>query len=390
MFKQENQKFRVLLIIDLSCSYTRNLLKGVFQYGQKNGKWEVETTFSFLGKDYHTELSFDKGQIDGIICFDVATKILKKVLQSGIPTILRGPGRAMQGYINICTDNLMLCKMAFDYFRHLGFENYAYCGIPNLIWSKDRCQALQHIVTVHGYELIVYPPLRNKNLRKWHNEKPILIKWLQSLPEPIALLVANDFRGKEVLEACRDARIDVPEKIAVLGVDDDECVSPFTSPTLSSIRRSYFKAGYEAAETLNSLISGQIPQRHEVIVEPQEVIQRQSTDIFAVDHPDVAEALLFIHSNKTKPLTIEQVADHVAVHKRVLYNLFKKYMGHTVHEVIRRVRSDEIARLLLETDLTVSQIAYHVGFDNVGHFARYFKQAKTMSPMAYRDYYIPL
>jgi LacI family transcriptional regulator len=204
------------------------------------------------------------------------------------------------------------------------------------------------------------------------------------------MLAANDFRGKEVLEACRECGIQVPEQIAVMGIDDDECVSPFTRPTLSSIRRSYLKAGYEAADTLNSLMTGQVPEQHVIIVEPQEVVVRQSTNIFAVADERIAKALLFIHSNATRPISIDDVARDVAVHKRVLYNLFKEHTGQTVHEAIRMVRSDHIAKLLLETDLTVSQIASQVGFDDVGHCARFFKKAKGMSPTDYRNYYIPL
>jgi LacI family transcriptional regulator len=388
MFKQNN-KLRVLLVIDLSCSYTRNLLKGVSQYAQNNENWDVETTFSFLGKDYHKDLIIDKDTIDGLICFAVDSKMLRKVLESKIPAIVRGPDKPIHGYINFSTDNLMLCKMAYDYFRHLGFQHFAYCGIPQITWSTERADMMRHILSVHGHSLMVYPP-RAKIPRKWIDEKPILTKWLQDLPKPIALLAANDFRGKKVLEACWACGIQVPEQIAVLGVDDDECVSPFTRPTLSSIRRSYLKAGYEAAETLNSLMTGQVPEQHVIVVEPQEIIVRQSTNIFAVSDPRIAEALLFIDSNKTKPIAIDDVARHVAVHKRVLYNLFKEHTGQTVHESIRSVRSDHIAKLLLETDLTVSQIASQVGFDDVGHCARFFKKAKGMSPTDYRNYYIPL
>jgi len=388
MFRQNN-KLHVLLIIDLSCSYTRSLLKGISKYAQKNEHWDVETTFSFLGKDYHQYIRLEKGAINGIICFDVDSKILRKVLGSNIPTIVRGPDKPIHGHINFSTDNLMLCKMAYDYFRHLGFSNFAYCGIPHVFWSTERADMMRHILSVHGHPLMVYPP-RAKIPRKWTAEKPILTKWLLELPKPTALLAANDFRGKEVLQACGECGIQVPEQIAVLGVDDDECVSPFTRPTMSSIRRSYLKAGYEAAETLNSLMTGQVPEQHVIIVEPQEVIVRQSTNIYAVSDPRIAEALLFIDSNKTKPIAIDDVAGHVAVHKRVLYNLFKEHTGQTVHESIRTVRSDHIAKLLLETDLTVSQIAQQVGFEDVGHCARFFKKAKGMNPKDYRNYYIPL
>ena len=389
MKNTQGRKFRVRLIIDISSSYGRNLLKGISEYVQKNENWEFETTFSFFGVNHYKEYQFDKDKINGIIIFSPEKKVLLNAIESGIPAIVKGVDKPVSGYINIHTDNMMLCKKAFDHFRHLGFEKFAYCGLDPLYWSKERCQALQHIVAVNGHELIVYPKLRNQTLRKWENEKPILEKWLKSLPKPIGLLAANDFRGKEVLEACLEAQIAVPKEIAVLGVDDDDCICPFTNPPLSSIKRCFHKGGYESAVALNSLMLGEIPEKHEIIIEPREVIQRQSTNVLAVDNSTVAEALLFIRSQENQFLSVTQVANHVAAHPRVLYNLFKKYLGHTVYDEIKRVRSDEIARLLLETDMTVSQIAQEMGFDNSDNFARYFYQAKKMSPTAYRDYYIP-
>ena len=134
-------------------------------------------------------------------------------------------------------------------------------------------------------------------------------------------------------------------------------------------------------------MSGKTPEHHEIIIEPQDVVPRQSTNVLAVDHPDVAEALLFIRANKKKVLTVTDVADHVSVHRRVLYDLLQEHLGCPIYDEIKRVRADEIARLLLETNWTVSKISRQMGFKEVRNFARYFSQTKGISPTAYREYY---
>jgi AraC-like DNA-binding protein len=48
------------------------------------------------------------------------------------------------------------------------------------------------------------------------------------------------------------------------------------------------------------------------------------------------------------------------------------------------VRTDKIAQLLVETQMPVCEIAEELGFDDIQHFARYFRSAKSMSPLAYR------
>ncbi len=375
--------------MDLGSSYGRNLLQGISRYVQEVEHWKCETTFTFFGSNAVIG-TIEKSNMDGIIFFSPDKNDLSKVLKSGIPAIVKGVDKPVPGFINFYTDNMMVCKKAFDHFRSLGFERFAYCGFDWLYWSKERSQAFEHILMINGYELKLYPIPKKKIQRKWKNEQSILTEWLLDLPKPIALLAANDFRAKEVLEVCKKEGIEVPRQIAILGVDDDDCICPFTTPPLSSIGRIFKKAGYEAAETLNTLMSGRSPERHEIVVEPKEVIARQSTNILAVKHPDVAKALLFIRKNKTKPLSVTMVADHVAVHEHMLSRLFKENIGHTVYHEIKRVRSDEISRLLLETNWTVSEIAHEMGFKDTVNFARYFSQAKGMSPTAYRDYYIPL
>ncbi|MPN15588.1 hypothetical protein SDC9_162922 [bioreactor metagenome] len=62
-------------------------------------------------------------------------------------------------------------------------------------------------------------------------------------------------------------------------------------------------------------------------------------------------------------------------------------MGTSILEEIRRARTDQIARMLVETALPVSQIADSLGFEDVQHFARYFRAGKLMSPLAYRRKY---
>ena len=48
-------------------------------------------------------------------------------------------------------------------------------------------------------------------------------------------MACNDDRGREVLEACRDAGLRVPEEIAVVGVDNDELLCELADPPLSSV-----------------------------------------------------------------------------------------------------------------------------------------------------------
>ena len=65
-----------------------------------------------------------------------------------------------------------------------------------------------------------------------------------------------DVRGRQVLDACLTAGIDVPREISVLAVDNDELICEATSPPLSSIQLDTERMGFEAAKLLDSRLRG--------------------------------------------------------------------------------------------------------------------------------------
>jgi LacI family transcriptional regulator len=102
----------------------------------------------------------------------------------------------------------------------------------------------------------------------------------------------------------------------------------------------------------------------------------------------VLDALRLIHAQaKKEPLQVDDVLRSVAISRRGLYDRFARTLGRSVHEEIKRVRVDEFARLLVSTGLPISQIASRLGCSDIKNLARYFKQAKGMSPLTYRKHH---
>ena len=66
-----------------------------------------------------------------------------------------------------------------------------------------------------------------------------------------------------------------------------------------------------------------------------------------------------------------------------LYRKFKSILGSSANEFIRNYRIKKAARLLIETDLNVSEILYDVGFTNRSYFSKCFKKSFDMSPKEY-------
>src|SRR6185312_11856635 len=100
---------------------------------------------------------------------------------------------------------------------------------------------------------------------------------------------SNDQRAREVLDACRLVGMHVPEEIAVLGVNDDELFCEMANPPLSSVVHNARRIGYEAAAMLHRLMEGKKVVA-DIEVDPLGVTARQSTDLLAIEDPEIANA----------------------------------------------------------------------------------------------------
>jgi LacI family transcriptional regulator len=211
-----------------------------------------------------------------------------------------------------------------------------------------------------------------------------ILRWLRPLPKPVGMMGCNDDLAKEIVEACTMAGLRVPDDVAVIGADNDEIVCGICNPPMSSVAINFERAGYEAAQALSAMMrgSGSAPPR--ILVNPTHVVPRRSTDILAVEDSNLAKALQFIRDHARGGVTVAAAAKASGLSRRVLEKRFRRILNRSALEEIRRVRTDLIARMLVETTLPVAEIAESLGFNDLQHVARYFRAGKGLSPLAYR------
>ena len=164
----------------------------------------------------------------------------------------------------------------------------------------------------------------------------------------------------------------------------DEVVCGLADPAMSSVAINFERAGYQAAEALDRLMRQSKKAPNKIRVRATHIVARRSTDIVAVEDVSLAKALTCIRDRAGTPLTVNEVARIAGVSRRSLERRFRQQMGGSILKEIRRQRTDQIARLLLETNLPVARIAESLGFADAQHFARYFRAVKKISPLAFR------
>jgi LacI family transcriptional regulator len=333
----------------------------------------------------------ETGDANGIILRDVDQA--EEIVAYGLPTVVVGHHKTeIPGMVNVVTDSQAIGRMAADHLLDCGFKHFAYCGyaktsIENTTWSELRRKFFCQRIRALGFENPPQYELSGPG-RDWSKDWRLLAHWLKALPKPVGVMACNDDCGQRVMEACKLAGYTVPDLVGVVGADNDEVVCGLTDPPMSSVAINFERAGYDAAHALNGLMRHSYAGPSRIIAAAAHVVARRSTDFVAAEDLQLAKALRFIRDQGRRcAVSVDEVAVFAGLSRRMLENRFRKLLGRSVLNEIRRVRTEQIARLLIETDLPVAQIADLLDFSDVPHIARYFRAGKGISPLAYRKTY---
>ena len=378
---------KVILLLENARASGRGLLRGIARYAHINGPWRfVQSPPFYVAADvWKRNLKRLKGSgARGIIARDSVAD-LEEILSCGLPTVVAAAVHRHFGDVpTIVGNNDAIGRMGAELFLNRGFRNFAFCGIGNIFWSHDRCEAFCRRVAEAGFRTDTWCGEIGRSRFEPGDKSSALVEWLKDLPKPLALMACNDECGQQVVEACVMAGLKVPEEIAVLGVDNDELMCVLSEPSLSSIELNAERSGYEAAEILDRLMRGEPTPSKRIVVQPKRIVLRRSSDVVAIEDIIVAEAIRYINRNRRRHLQVSEVADAVMVSQRTLQKRFRKALGRSVRDEIRRARTELASKMLTETNLSIKQVARKLGCNSSKHISRYFKKEKGISVSEYR------
>jgi LacI family transcriptional regulator len=369
----------VALLIETSNSYARGVLEGVIAYLRKHDSWSVYVPEQRRGDSPPAWLA--RWQGDGIIARIENRSIAQAVLRTGLPVVDVSSARMIPDIPWVETNDAAIALTAAEHLLERGFRHLAFCGEPRFNWSSWRWDSFRKIAREAGGTVYEY---RTPKSRRWDQEQQRLKDWILKLPRPVGILACYDIKGQQVLDACRDLGVDVPEEVAVIGVDNDHLICELCTPPLSSVIPDPHRTGYVAAELLDQMLHGKRVPPSEHLIAPLGVCTRQSTDVLLIEDRDVATALRFIREHACEGIRIDDVLGEVPLSRRMLESRFLKFLGRTPHQEMERVKMDRVKRLLRETDLSLDVIARRTGFSSEYYLSVAFKRVIRQTPSEYR------
>ncbi len=372
---------QVVLFLESSRGSGRAMLRGFASYARHHGPWAFNWEPGGLNEIWPRLSRLD---VQGAFLRD--GKHIRKVLALGIPTVVVGHHHEdFPGVAHVVTDSEAAGRLAAEHLLGCGFRHFAFCGPGHIHWSTVRRKSFQRHLKPAGRKVHFLKTPAEGYETSWKAEHAKMGRWLKSLPRPVGVMACNDDVAHHLVEACKAVGLHVPDQVGIIGVDNDELVCELSSPAISSVAINFERAGYESARLLDGWMRrGKNSGPARIAAPATHVVPRLSTDILAVEDAPLLKALRFIRNHARENVRVAAVARSAGLSRRALETRFRRELGRSILNEIRRIRVDLIAQMLIETDLPVSDIAATLGYENVQHIARYFRREKDLSLVAFR------
>lgn len=371
----------IAVLIEFDDTWGRNVVEAISRYAQE-ANWRL-----LLGpKDSQRRLRLPadwKG--DGLIVLLRDQSMIDHVRAFEVPTVNVGGLYLDQDWCGlVATDDDGRAEMAFQHFRQRQIEHFAYYAPSIGRYPLKRAEAFRKAVVDAGYYCEQFSCHETTENHAESSSEETLGSWLKNLRRPIGIFASDPYPARRLMDLCWKMNIDVPGDIAILSGDEDELLCKLISPMISSVELASHRIGHEACMMLDSMIHTKcLPERPQLL-QPLRICSRRSTENVAIDDPALREVVQQIWEKAPDGIQIQDLVRHSAMSRRSLEQKFRKTLGRTVAEEIRRVRLEKARQLVVTTSQSVAAIALATGFSSGPYLTHAFRKYYGLTPSALR------
>ena len=374
---------QVAIAFALSEPHQVRILRGVKAFAEHHGNW----AFTFSPEQFGGSIAaLKQWPGDGIFATIATRREARLAAGLGIPVVNLSGALRETGLPRVMVDQEAMGRMAAEHLVNCGFRHFGYFGVPR-VWSAQQRKLgfLTRVNQSAGKCSVLETPSSPRFVRSAREWLDPLDRWLRSLPLPVGIMASIDLRAAMIVDACARLGLRVPADVAVIGVDNNEMICELCRVPLSSVSRSDLEVGYEAASLLYRMIGRKSRPAGEILIPPDGIVQRHSTDIVAVGEPALAAAVLYVREHVGEPFGLERLVRVVGRSRRWLTLHFRRCLSCTPYEYICRVRVEEAKRLLSAGEKRpLYEIARQCGFGETRNLRQVFERLTGTPPARYR------
>ncbi len=356
------------------------LCEGLLEFGQSHPQWR----FSMRSSSFkYTEKWLKDHRIAGVIALIDAKPVAKILDAVGIPWVHLLPGKTVsQPCVNV--DDRAIGRMGAEFFIDKGFLRCAFCGVGTN-WSAERGIGFRERLAESGRDCIFTDIPFDVGL-DWGfsaSSEKYLRQWISGLERGSAVMVAHDALSNRLVDLCLHQGLRIPQDIVVLGVGNHDLLCKLSPVPISSIDAAVPKVAIRGASMLEEMING-IKPLSPALVPPSGIVERSSTEMMSYGDALVAKAVSHIRDHACDGTTVKNLPKIFSVSRRTLSRRFEKYVGHSPAAEIRKTRLRHARRMLTDTKMSLTEIAYACGYTDLSHMDRAFQAALGASPGSLR------
>jgi LacI family transcriptional regulator len=380
---------RIALLFSANKIFDHEVIAGVAAYfGRTRAAWDL-----YLEEDFRVRLSgIEHWQGDGIIANFDDPAVADALSRCRVPVVAVGgsyadPANYPAGVPYVATDNFKLIELARQHLIDVGLQRFAMFSVPAIKenrWAQEREHAFRSLMQGDQLEAEIFRGSET-SVDSWDEAVRGQIDWLRSLPKPVGICAVTDARARQLLQACIIAGIEVPEQVAIIGIDNDPLVRRLTRIPLSSVIQGAQEMGRAAARLMEQVLHGVRPPNTPIVVPPAGINVHASSQYQLIKHPNVMRARHFIRQYACQGIKTEQVAQYVGVSRSSIEADFRQELGCSVHDLILSVKLNAAKAGLESGECSIADVALGSGLTSIQHMHRVFKRELGCTPRAYRD-----
>lgn len=162
---------------------------------------------------------------------------------------------------------------------------------------------------------------------------------------------------------------------------------------LTSVKLSSIESVLSRIRTIDNLISqtsvmAYANQSHAVsgiLTEMIDSLNEQADSVLKDNRPEIRELAAFIHDHCKEDLHIDDFTEFIRLSKHHMIRLFKQQIGITPYKYLHKCRINLAQELLRHSDISVSEAAFAVGYDEPITFIQHFRYFVGVTPNEYRN-----
>jgi LacI family transcriptional regulator len=343
--------------------------------------WHLET------RHFFTETLPIGWEGDGMIVSNPARPDALRFIRrqaSRQPTVLierNNPGLRVP---QVAEDNYAAGRLAAEHFLELGHKHFAWWSPYRGEVPEERWAGFQETLVKAGCAAQRLEYRAGSAENDWTRRRAWLVRQLRALPRPVALFALDDQLAAEAVEMCLEAKLRVPQDVAVVGVGNIELACETSHVPITSVDNAPEEVALAGARLLDRLMAGGRAPKQPMLIPPRGLAVRPSSDALALTHPAMLRAAGHVHEHLAESLDMGRLAAAAGVSRRTLFNLFASELRCTPAAFLRRERMARARRLLERPGTSIKEVASACGFGTPRTMNRVFLRIERRSPLAWK------